>query len=333
MTLKAGVVSTIIPVYNRAGMLREAVASVIAQTYRPIEIVIVDDGSTDDTMTAIAEIERAHPCVVKSVRRDNAGPGAARETGRKIASGEFIQYLDSDDLLLPDKFRIQIGALKKHSECGIAYGMTHHCGVGHPLLPVPFKRTGEKFEYLFPALLLSRWWSTSTPLYRREVTDLVGPWLSLFNEEDWEYDARVAGFGVRLLYCQKFVSVTRWHGFDRLHKDGSINARKLHDRAIAHELILTHALAAGIAANQPEMQHFARELFLLARQCGVAGLATESKRLFDLARAASIPERANGFDFLLYSAAARVLGWKKIARLAHGLDKVRNLCQGGAKIL
>ena len=263
------------------------------------------------------------PARVKSVRQGNAGPGAARETGRQVATGEFIQYLDSDDLLVPEKFRVQVAALKQHPECGIAYGMTHHSGVGQPLEQVPFKRTGELFDSLFPALLVSRWWSTSTPLYRSEVTDIIGPWLPISNEEDWEYEARAARLGIRLAFCPEFVSVTRWHDQGRLYLGGTVNACKLRDRAKAHELILSHARAAGIIADQPEMRHFARELFLLARQCGAAGLAAEAERLFELARAASTPGRARGLDFFLYGAAVRVVGWVMAGRLACYADRFR----------
>jgi glycosyltransferase involved in cell wall biosynthesis len=323
MAPESPLVSTIVPVHNRAGLLCEAVASVLAQTYRPIEVVIVDDGSSDDTVSTIAELVDAHADTVKSVRRDNGGPGAARETGRRIAKGDFIQYLDSDDLLLPDKFRVQVAALQQHPEVGIAYGMTHHSGVGHPLNPVAFKRTGEDFNHLFPALLKSRWWSTSTPLYRREVTDRLGPWLPLTNEEDWEYEARAARLGVRLVFCPEFVSVTRWHDEGRSFGGSIQSIRKLQDRARAHELILSHAQAAGVTAEQPEMQHFARELFLLSRQCGAAGLAVEAERLFELARQASTPKRSRGSDFLLYGAVARVFGWTVAGRLSASMDRLR----------
>src|SRR5579871_51520 len=97
-TFIPGLVSTIIPVYNRPMMLREAVASVLSQTYRPIEVIIVDDGSTDQTPVVAEEVTRANPLEVVFVRKANSGPGPTRETGRLAARGEFIQYLDSDDL-------------------------------------------------------------------------------------------------------------------------------------------------------------------------------------------------------------------------------------------
>src|SRR6185503_20150635 len=97
-----GLVSTIIPVYNRAVLLREAVASVLSQTYRPIELIVVDDGSTDDTPRVADELGETHPQEVRVIHQSNTGPGLAREAGRHSALGEFIQYLDSDDLILPE---------------------------------------------------------------------------------------------------------------------------------------------------------------------------------------------------------------------------------------
>ena len=85
--LVEGLVSTIIPVHNRPSLVREAVASVIAQTYRPIEIVIVDDGSTDETGREVARLADQHPEVRAMFRRENGGPGAARESGRQLLRG------------------------------------------------------------------------------------------------------------------------------------------------------------------------------------------------------------------------------------------------------
>src|SRR5262245_11935692 len=319
--LVEGLISTIIPVHNRPLLLREAAASVLAQTYRPIEIVIVDDGSTDDTAESIAALGAEYPSIVRHIRIANGGPGAAREAGRVVATGEFIQYLDSDDLLLPRKFELQVGGLRAHPECDVAYGKTRFYRVGESPGNISWKRTGERIETMFPSFLQSRWWDTSTPLYRRKVTDRAGAWLTLRNEEDWEYDCRVASQGVRLHYCPEYISDTRTHGGDMLSH--GLSAAKLHDRAEAHRLILGHAQRSGIAHDTPEMQHFARELFLLARQCGAAGLAEESRTLFELARQASGTERSRGIDFLLYGVGARLVGWRAMGSLSCGLGRLR----------
>jgi hypothetical protein len=317
-------VSTIIPVYNRPVLLREAVESVLCQTYRPIEVIIVNDGSTDDTGCIAEELAAMSPNVVRALHVANGGPGIARETGRQVAQGEFIQYLDSDDLLLQRKFEIQVTALRAHPECGIAYGKTQFARVGQITAREAYKGTGVRHELLFPALLVERWWCTNTPLYRRSLCDSLGPWSQLWNEEDWEYDARAAAMGIRLCYCDEFVSVQRSHQPDQhLCHEGATDPKKLRDRAKAHELILGHARAAGITADQPEMQHFARELFLLARQCGAAGLAAEARELFQLARAASGPEQGGGLDFRLYRLVAGMVGWTRAGRLACAMDQWR----------
>jgi glycosyltransferase involved in cell wall biosynthesis len=320
--LVEGLVTTIIPVHNRPALLREAVESVLAQTYRPVEIIVVDDGSTDETGREAEALADAHP-EVRAIHRRNGGPGAARETGRLAASGEFIQYLDSDDLLLPRKFELQVADLRKFSDCAVSYGKTRFCAYGDRPVDVAWKRTGERVSTMFPSFLQSRWWGTSTPLYRRTITDLAGPWTELRNEEDWEYDCRIAGNAVRLCYVDAFVSEERAITGARLSAGGTRDPGKLRNRATAHEMILQHALAAGIAYDTVEMQHFARELFLLARQCGAAGLGREARILFALARQASGTERSRGIDFLLYGAGARLIGWRAMGNIACHLDSLR----------
>lgn len=314
-----GLVSTIIPVYNRAALLREAVASVLAQSYRPIEIIIVDDGSTDDTPVVAEALAREHPGEVWVISQENGGPGLAREAGRLVARGEYIQYLDSDDVLLPTKFELQVQGLKAHPECGVSYGKTRHSTSGGR----PWKRTGEKIETMFPTFLQSRWWDTSTPLYRRAVIDRAGPWTGLWQEEDWEYDCRIASQDVRLHYCDEFVSEQGGHGVPRLSREGLDPLRKMRDRAVAHQLIFAHAQRAGIGPDVPEMRHFSRELFLLARQCGAMGLRAEAQNLFKLTRLASGPRRGRGWDFLCYEALAKVVGWNWAGRVACFLDQFR----------
>jgi len=319
-----GLVSTIIPVYNRARMLSEAVASALAQTYRPIEIIIVDDGSTDDTERASDELAQANPQEVSVIHQSNTGPGLAREAGRRAARGEFIQYLDSDDLLLPEKFARQVAGLRGNPECGVSYGWTRYRHADGRVEAIAWKGSGARVETMFPGFLMSRWWDTPTPMYRASVCDEAGPWSALKLEEDWEYDCRVAALGIRLQYCNEFVAEVRDHEDDRLCKGEAYDPARMRERAQSHELILSHALRAGIKCDSKEMQHFARELFLLARQCGAAGLAEESKGLFELARGASGQARGNGWDFKLYGRLASIAGWTRMGKLACYSDSIRN---------
>jgi hypothetical protein len=317
-------ISTVIPVYNRAAQLREAVGSVLAQDWRPIEIIIVDDGSTDDTVAAAHVLAATHPDIVRVVSQPNAGPGAAREKGRRVARGEFIQYLDSDDILLPGKFRSQVEALRLNTQADVAYGITYLRDSNGRLVEAPHKKTGVRVAAMFPEFLVERWWDTSTPLYRTRVTDMAGPWTALRQEEDWEYDCRVASFGGRLAWVQRPVSESRDHLGIRLSGRPALDHSTIRDRAASHSLIYVHAQRAGIKPESPQMQHFARALFLLARQCGAAGLPKESRNLFDLSRRAAGHDRAAGADYRLYHAGASILGWTAAGRLACRIDDLRN---------
>ena len=319
-----GLVSTIVPVHDRPRLLEEAVASVVAQSWRPIEVVIVDDGSTDDTPRVADRLAAENP-EVRAIHVPNGGPGRAREAGRREARGEFLQYLDSDDLLLPGKFAAQVAALRADPAAGVASGWTAYRAGGARAgaeAERPWKRTGERIERMFPSFLRSRWWGTSTPLYRRTVTDAAGPWAELWNEEDWEYDCRVAALGVHLAYVPALVSVQRDHGGSRLSRSVSSDPAKLRDRAVAHARILEHAQGAGIGPEVPEMRHFARELFLLSRQCGAAGLVEESRQLAALARRAAGGGR-RAADVWLYTRLAGIVGWRPLARMVARLDRWR----------
>lgn len=313
--MEKGLVTTIIPVHNRPAMLREAARSVLDQTHRPIEVIIVDDGSTDETGRVADELSAAH-AEVRVIHKTNGGPGLAREAGRLVARGEFIQYLDSDDLLLPRKFEVQVAALRRDETAGVAYGWTRDRQRGNAERE-PSKRTGEHLETMFPAMLEDRWWSTNNPLYRREVIDRAGPWTALRIEEDWEYDCRIAAEGPHLAYCAEWVCETRRH--DEGHLSGrGLDPAVMRDRARAHELILDHARKAGIPIDAPEMKHYARELFLLARQCGAAGLPDESQRLVELAKSVSTAR-----DMRAYELVARAIGWTRAGRVSLLIDRMR----------
>jgi len=305
-------VSTIIPVWNRPSLLREAVASVLAQDYRPIEIIIVDDGSTDETAAVADALAREHEGIVTAIHIENGGAGVAREAGRLAARGEYIQHLDSDDVLLPGKFAMQVAALESSPECGAAYGWTrfrHHDGRVEPL---PWKRSGERIATMFPSMLTMRWWDTPTPLYRASLLAEAGPWTDLRVEEDWEYDCRIASHGVRLAYCEAWVCEVREHS------PVPLTAAKMRDRARAHAVVASHARNAGIDPASPEFRQFARELFHIARQCGAAGLGEESRKLVTLAR-----DIDDARDLRIYERLAAAIGWKNAGRAAALLDRLR----------
>ena len=109
-------ISCIVPVYNGERYLGETLDSVIAQTHRPIEVIAVDDGSTDGS----SEIIRGYGDRVRVVRQPNTGESAARNAGLEAAHGELVAFLDADDLWLPEKLALQLARLAARPELDIS---------------------------------------------------------------------------------------------------------------------------------------------------------------------------------------------------------------------
>lgn len=115
-------ISIIIPVYNRARYLAEAIESVLAQTYRPIEIIVVDDGSTDGT----ADVARRFSETVRYFYQSNSGCSAARNKGIENTLGSFFSFLDSDDLWVEEKLSRQMAVFDSDENLDMVFGQVSH---------------------------------------------------------------------------------------------------------------------------------------------------------------------------------------------------------------
>ena len=114
-----GLVSVIIPLYNRVDYIEQTVKSILSQSYQQIEVIVVDDGSNDGSYELVCELDvhlLSHP------NRENKGQSAAINLGLKKSQGEFIAILDSDDLFEPDKLKLQVAYLQSNPDVGLVYG-------------------------------------------------------------------------------------------------------------------------------------------------------------------------------------------------------------------
>jgi hypothetical protein len=216
-------------------------------------------------------------------------------------------------------------------EAGIAYGWTRTRDAAGRVDERPSRRTGERLETLFPALLAGRLWVTATPLYRAAICAAAGGWSNLRLDEDWEFEARLGAMGTSLVQVAEPVAEHRTHAGEHA---GTLDRRepaRLADRAAAMRSIFASATAAGVPSSAPEMARFARSLFLLARRCGAAGRTVEARDLFALARRASTRERARGWDFRLVGLLSAAIGWHATGRLSVAFDARRGCVRGAAK--
>ncbi|KRP35427.1 MAG: hypothetical protein ABS34_11030 [Opitutaceae bacterium BACL24 MAG-120322-bin51] len=237
-------VSVIIPTFNRQEFILSALDSVFAQSYRPIEIIVVDDESTDQTEAQVLEWIRGHGELENFVahyeKQTNAGASAARNLGVIRSKGEYIQFLDSDDLLLPDKIEYGVSVLNKES---VDYT---YCRAA--LVDEELNATGKHFgspgtgggEDVTVYL-----WQTMCPLFRRAAISALGPWREgAVNCQDWEYGARLELLGFSNEYDSSVRALFRVHSRGAIGF-GPLTFEKLEGIRLAYRYIGDLALAVG----------------------------------------------------------------------------------------
>src|SRR5579872_3523283 len=189
--MQSATVSVIIPAYDSERYVADAVRSVLAQTYRPYEIIVVDDGSTDGTARAL----EAFGGEIRYLHQDNRGEPAARNTGMRAATGEYIAFLDSDDLWLPQKLELQMAYFAVHPACAFVYSdmsTFDENGVMDASVKVRFNITFPSGN-IFRALFRETLFGSGSVVFRRTCLEKVG----YFDEDflvgsDYEMWLRIA---------------------------------------------------------------------------------------------------------------------------------------------
>jgi glycosyltransferase involved in cell wall biosynthesis len=186
-------VSILIPAYNAEKWIGDTLRSAIAQTWETKEIIVVDDGSTDGTLTVAKQFESSN---LRVVTQENQGAAAARNKAFALCQGDFIQWLDADDLLAPDKISRQLDELdrlpSRRTLLLSAWGKFLHHYQRAQFIPTSLWRDLSPREFLFHKLMDNAFMQTATWLVSRELTEAAGPWdTRLLGDDDGEYFCRV----------------------------------------------------------------------------------------------------------------------------------------------
>lgn len=181
-------ISIIIPAYNAEKTLLETINSVQKQTFSDFELIVINDGSTDRTLEILQSVEYER---LQVFSYENGGLPTARNRGIGRSIGEFIAFLDADDLWAPDKLELQLAALQAHPKAGLAYSWTYNMSeTGELLYPVEPSFSGRVYANLLLWNFLS---NGSNPLIRKRAIDSIGKFCpELKSAEDWDYWLRLA---------------------------------------------------------------------------------------------------------------------------------------------
>ncbi len=173
-------VSLVIATFNHARLLAEAIDSALSQTLDPVDVVVVDDGSTDDTPAVLARYDAR----IRVLRQPNRGLAAARNAGLAATRGTYVAFLDADDVLAPTKLAEQVAVLERAPTLGWTY-----CDV-----LIETVATGARVTaWLFPELIHGNFIPAIAPLVRRTALDVVGGFDERLTAlEDWDLWLRLA---------------------------------------------------------------------------------------------------------------------------------------------
>ncbi len=247
-------ISVVIPTYNRASFLKEAIDSVLSQIYRDFELIVVDDGSTDDTPKLLLSYGKK----IKVITKANKGPSAARNRGIKAAKGKWIAFLDSDDVWKPDKLEKQVQFIKENPDIKIC--QTEEIWIRNGKRVNPRKKhemhSGWIYEQCLPLCIVS----PSSVMIHRDVFEKVG----LFDEtmlacEDYDLWLRIAPHYPICLVREKLIVKQGGHADQQSHVISSL------------DLLRIKAMVKSLESGGLNESQYEAALLELNKKCRVYG--------------------------------------------------------------
>ena len=335
---ESGLVSVIVPTYNRVHFLSDAMDSVWNQSYRPIELLIVDDGSTDNTPDTVKQWAKARTSDrqfhLRYLAQENRGAPAARNLGLIESQGEFIQWLDSDDILHPEKLTSQVAELQRAVNLDFVYSATAQFTEQPDWNADPI--AGRPADMLLPAYIAGVCWWTHGGLYRRSACRTLGPWAEeLTCCQDWEYNLRFLTLRPKIGHVPGTLSLVRCHATGNLwasaatavglesriqavqHVEAALSAADLLD-APCREALGKQCVTIAYLATKNGHDRVSRRA--VARGLRLARSPACRAKLLALRVIRGLPRRLRGHTCALLGGAnvcANVLrnGWKSFSRV------------------
>lgn len=278
-------VSILIPAYNAQEWIADTLRSALAQTWNAKEIIVVDDGSTDRTLSIARSFESAG---VRVFSQKNQGAAAARNTAFAHSHGDYIQWLDADDLLAPDKIEQQLRLLGPEPDDRILlsgpYGWFQYRYYRATFIPTGLWRDLTPIEWMLCKLSGNVFMQTGSWLVSRRLTEAAGPWnTELLGDDDGEYFCRVIrqsrqirfAPSARLYYRAPMVGTLSYVGRSRKKLDAHWKSMQLHisyiremeesERVRRACLIYLHSC---LIYFYPERRHILREMEATAESLG-----------------------------------------------------------------
>jgi glycosyltransferase involved in cell wall biosynthesis len=239
-------VSILIPAFNAQSFIADTIKSALGQTWRNKEIVIVDDGSTDQTLSIARQFASNNVCVVT---QPNQGAAAARNKAFSLSRGDYVQWLDADDLLAPDKIAKQMEVLKtassKRTLLSAAWGRFLYRIRTTRFSSSPLWCDLSPREWLLRKMEHGVHMQTATWLVSRQLTEAAGPWdTQLLGDDDGEYFCRVLRVSDGIRFVPEAKTYYRMTGGSSLSYIGR-SARKIEAQFLSCKLHLEYALSLG----------------------------------------------------------------------------------------
>lgn len=220
-------ISVIVPIFNRAELVVDALECLVQQTHRHLQIIAIDDGSTDDTLAVLRKWAVRHPDLrIHIIAQENSGVAAARNAGLRAAEGEFLFFLDSDDLAYPSALAELLEAIRSHPLAPFAVGHVRNCDLAGNTVTWEHSCSTRLSDKNW----LNNKWMTNGALYRRSSVHQSGQ----FNEslsgvgEDRELGWRIVALDGIGVLVDKDVGIRRHHelGHLSLERAGSVGRQR-----------------------------------------------------------------------------------------------------------